>query len=175
MRLRHATPTIALLAALFLPARFSRANELPQASVAAPQAEEVPRLAGIYEATAGGPTASQVRFSQSEMWLSAQWLSPDGNVYGRGTYVWRSASHAFVGRTVLHLPCGTPESVLAVRWVNVVVKEEIHVIDRAEILSKWTKPLGIDCATGELQFFEWTDASWRTSSALEERAAAARP
>jgi hypothetical protein len=96
---------------------------------------------------------------------------PDGEIYGRGVYVWQPVSRAFIGRTVLRTPCGGAEGTSHLRWVDVVVKEEIYVTDPSEVVSRWMKPLGVDCTTGELQFFHWAEAAWSVSESLPDATA----
>jgi hypothetical protein len=174
-RSRRAGITIVVVAALFFPVPLSRATALaasPQFIVG--QREDLPHLRGIYEATQRGSGIFHVKFDQAGAMLSAEWRTPDGEVYGRGLYLWEPQSLAFIGRTVLRTPCGGAEGKVALRWVDVVVKEEIHVMDASEVVSKWTKPLGIDCATGELQFFQWAEAAWNVSSPVPDGAPAVR-
>lgn len=121
---------------------------------------EWPKLADFYSAQAGRSRGARVRFTQRDDRVSAQWLAPDGTPYGRGRYVWDPSTASFKGFTVLRTFCADENDQTRIKRVDIVVREELHTTDTAELRVRWTRPLGVNCATGEILYFKWADDVW---------------
>ena len=138
-----------------------RAEAPAKPSAAAP----LPRVGHFYVVPAAGSSAGPawVVFAQREDELLAEWHSADRTLYGRGKYLWDSATASFNGRTVLRSSCLDRDDGFAVRDVLVVVREQISIASASELRIRWTKPTSVNCATGEVEYFQWSEAQWMQS------------
>jgi hypothetical protein len=121
----------------------------------------LPSLHNVYAIETGAARGFHVAFTQLSDVLSARWIGPDGIAYARGKYVWEPSSGSFNGLTVLRTSCTGGDDPFEVKTIDVVVREQIYAIGPSELRIRWTKPLSIDCVTGEVRFFKWSEAHWR--------------
>jgi hypothetical protein len=122
-----------------------------------------PLLAKVYEADPASPATRghRVEFTQTGTRLVAVWKSHDG-AYARSLLEWDADRQAFRGTTVTKSQCFTDDSAPRPlrRFVDVVVREEIHLVSERVIRDRWTRPLKFDCANGALEIFRWEASLW---------------
>ena len=117
----------------------------------------IPRVAGFYALPDDNGQGLRVSFVQKADVLTAIWMNPQGQIYGRGTYRWDPATGSFKGRTTSRHVCleeeGQPSA-------TVLVREELYVVNDRELRDRWTKPLAVDCSVGLMEVFKWVDQTW---------------
>ena len=119
----------------------------------------IPTVAEFYTLPVEDAEDPRVSFVQKTNELTANWMTPDGKTYGRGTYRWDAVSRSFKGTsTALYMCLG--EDGRSHSTVQHVVREELSVMNDRELLDRWTRPMAMDCAAGVVDIFKWVERVW---------------
>lgn len=119
----------------------------------------IPRVAGFYTLPSEGGAGLRVSFVQKTNVLTAIWMQPNGQIYGRGTYRWDPVTGSFKGTSTTIHECVGDEGQQSAS-ATVLVREELYVVNDRELRDRWTKPLSVDCSAGLMEVFKWTDQMW---------------
>ncbi len=119
----------------------------------------IPRVAGFYTLPDGSVAGLRVSFVQKADVLTAIWMNPKGQIYGRGTYRWDPGTGSFKGKSTTRHLCldddgQDPSS------ATVLIREELYVVSDRELRDRWTKPIAVDCVAGLMEVFKWVDQTW---------------
>jgi hypothetical protein len=126
-------------------------------ATAANASSAIPKVAGFYTLPSENGEGLRVSFVQKVDVLTAIWMNPQGEVYGRGKYRWDPVTGSFKGTSTTKHLClddqGQPSA-------TVLVREELYVMNDRELRDRWTKPLDVDCSSGLMEVFKWVDQTW---------------
>jgi hypothetical protein len=126
-------------------------------ATAANATSAIPKVAGFYTLPSENGAGLRVSFVQKVDVLTAIWMNPQGEVYGRGRYRWDPVTGSFKGTSTTKHLClddqGQPSA-------TVLVREELYVMNDRELRDRWTKPLDVDCSSGLMEVFKWVDQTW---------------
>jgi hypothetical protein len=131
----------------------------PERATAANATSAIPKVAGFYALPSDNAAGLRVSFAQKVDVLTAVWMRPDGQVYGRGTYRWDPVTRAFKGTSTTRHWCLAEEGQEGAS-ATVLVREELYVVNERELRDRWTKPLAVDCVAGLMEVFKWVDQTW---------------
>ena len=127
----------------------------------APQEEQhgIPRVAGFYMLQGENGGGLRVSFVQKADVLTAIWMQPTGQIFGRGTYRWDPVTGSFKGTSTTRHECLGKEGQQSTS-ATVLVREELYVVNERELRDRWTKPMAVDCSVGLMKVFKWVDVTW---------------
>jgi hypothetical protein len=126
-------------------------------AAAAPDA--IPAVAPFYTLPLGDVAGPRVSFLQNTGVLTAVWMTPQGETYGRGTYEWDPRIKAFTGTSSTVYQCLSDEGRVASTF-QYQVKEQLYILSAHQLKDRWTKPMDVDCAVGVVDKFRWYEREW---------------
>jgi hypothetical protein len=129
---------------------------------AAPTVEGIPQVAPFYTLPLGDVAGPRVSFQQHGNVLTSIWMTPQGETYGRGDYLWDAAIKAFTGESSTIYQCLTEDGKVASTF-QYQVKEQLYIVNARELRDRWTKPLDVDCSVGLVEKYRWYERGWITS------------
>jgi len=119
----------------------------------------IPTVGKFYALPQTDMGSLRVAFEQKSDVLSGTWMTPDGEIYGRGEYRWDATAGCFAGisTTVNHCLAddGRTESTFQYQ-----VREQLFVVNERELRDRFTKPLDVDCSVGLVEKFKWDERQW---------------
>jgi len=132
------------------------------AAAAAPAVEGIPQVAPFYTLPLGEVAGPRVSFQQHGDVLTSVWMTPQGEIYGRGDYLWDASIKAFTGESSTIYQCLADDGKVASTF-QYQVKEQLYIVSPREMRDRWTKPLDVDCSVGLVEKYRWYERAWITS------------
>jgi hypothetical protein len=122
-------------------------------------ASAIPIVAKFYKLPDDDVAGLRVSFEQNQDVLTAVWMTPEGDIYGHGTYQWDAAIGAFTGTSTTVNHC-LAEGGRTTSTFQYQIQEQLYVVNDRELRDRFTKPLDVDCSVGLVEKYKWSERQW---------------